>query len=542
MRSSGASLEPKRIFVVLGMHRSGTSAVARGLVPLGIELGDKLMPPAPGNNEKGFFEDVEANAIDNAVLEQLRRRWDSVWPIAAQELQRSDLDGLRLRAIEFLRQRLASTDAYGLKDPRISVLLPFWQEVFRHVAVDEAYILSSRHPLSVAASLRRRDGFDLEKSLYLWLEHVVACFVGTEGRRRVVVDFDRVMTDPHAELARIARALDVGREPDAAQVAEYARDFLSAELRHSLFEPQDLRFGDEVPRLVVDAYAMLRGLAADERRMDDPQVARFFADAAAHLESMRPALGLMARQDLRIEVLNAQKKDLEGAVRARSDQITSLNHAAAVRDARVHELNLAAAAHAQTMQELRGQVEALEPRSRALDAASGELHKGLEAELESVRSSIAAMRAVQFFGRQPAGLADVVASAEHLAECLARLRKSTDPASMGETLAQLHAAHSAAWTRFAAALPAVFECTADMARQGGIQRMRLVDSLRDIAALATEVERLRADLRQRDAVLAQFPHQFVSRLGAMLDPYPAVRSVLTAPMRLVHRLLGHARA
>lgn len=45
----------KRIVVVLGMHRSGTSAVARGLKALGVELGEHLMPPAANNNEKGFF-------------------------------------------------------------------------------------------------------------------------------------------------------------------------------------------------------------------------------------------------------------------------------------------------------------------------------------------------------------------------------------------------------------------------------------------------------------------------------------------------------
>ena len=57
-----------RIIAVLGMHRSGTSAVARGLKALGVELGEHLMPPAANNNDKGFFEDVDVNALNNEIL------------------------------------------------------------------------------------------------------------------------------------------------------------------------------------------------------------------------------------------------------------------------------------------------------------------------------------------------------------------------------------------------------------------------------------------------------------------------------------------
>ena len=56
--------DKKIIFVVLGMHRSGTSAITRGLEVLGASLGNRLMPPFVGNNDKGFFEDVDINAFN----------------------------------------------------------------------------------------------------------------------------------------------------------------------------------------------------------------------------------------------------------------------------------------------------------------------------------------------------------------------------------------------------------------------------------------------------------------------------------------------
>ena len=61
----------KSIVVVLGMHRSGTSAVTRGLMVMGVELGDHLMPPVPDDNEKGFFEEIDVNAINMEVYQSL---------------------------------------------------------------------------------------------------------------------------------------------------------------------------------------------------------------------------------------------------------------------------------------------------------------------------------------------------------------------------------------------------------------------------------------------------------------------------------------
>lgn len=46
----------QRIIVVLGMHRSGTSAIARGLQVFGVELGNRLIPPLENNNVTGFWK------------------------------------------------------------------------------------------------------------------------------------------------------------------------------------------------------------------------------------------------------------------------------------------------------------------------------------------------------------------------------------------------------------------------------------------------------------------------------------------------------
>ncbi len=46
------------IILVLGMHRSGTSAITRLLNILGADLGINLLPGAQTINEPGFWENL----------------------------------------------------------------------------------------------------------------------------------------------------------------------------------------------------------------------------------------------------------------------------------------------------------------------------------------------------------------------------------------------------------------------------------------------------------------------------------------------------
>src|SRR3569623_3460976 len=98
----------KSIVVVLGMHRSGTSAITRGLTVLGVELGDRLMPPKENINDRGFFEDFDIKAINVALYRSLRsrQRWHSLIRVPTGELLSQKNAFLRLQAIELLKSRL----------------------------------------------------------------------------------------------------------------------------------------------------------------------------------------------------------------------------------------------------------------------------------------------------------------------------------------------------------------------------------------------------------------------------------------------------
>ena len=65
---------PQRALLVLGMHRSGTSAVTRVLNLLGAHLGSELLA-TKADNKRGFWEHAEVVAVHERLLTALGRAW-----------------------------------------------------------------------------------------------------------------------------------------------------------------------------------------------------------------------------------------------------------------------------------------------------------------------------------------------------------------------------------------------------------------------------------------------------------------------------------
>ena len=289
----------RRLAVVLGMHRSGTSAVTRGLEALGVDLGKRLMPGTPGVNDKGFFEDVDANAINVALYEALGggQDWHTLALISREDILHERHSELRLRARALLASRLQQSDLFGMKDPRMCRLLPFWQGVFASLRLDVFYVIVVRNPLSVAASLERIHGLAPEKSHYLWLQHVLPSVLFTQGAARVLVDYDRVLEDPAAQVVRIARAVGLETRLDPARLADFSRNFMEDGLRHARFGAEDVANDASVPAPVKAALQVLADVAADRVSLDSPQVTKTFHDLSGQLEGMAPAMNYILRQE-----------------------------------------------------------------------------------------------------------------------------------------------------------------------------------------------------------------------------------------------------
>jgi hypothetical protein len=278
--------------VIVGVGRSGTSAITRGVQALGVELGDHLRP-AGNKNPTGFFEDQRLLAINKRLKRLLRIRGDSVRLIEADEWQAPAVQALQREAIDTVRSGFAHYPLWGYKYARTLRLLPFWRPVFETLRIDVRYVVALRNPLSVARSRAALDPHrgTQEQSDLEWLVNVVPYFRDLREHAFVVAEYDNVLEHPAQQLDRIGNVLGLPKtaETDAA-VRAYEREFLRPGMRHTTFSDRDLREDPRLNPLTRDAYASLRRLATDECRVDDRQFWSHWETIEQQLAAMAPAL------------------------------------------------------------------------------------------------------------------------------------------------------------------------------------------------------------------------------------------------------------
>jgi hypothetical protein len=254
--------------LVVGMHRSGTSAIARGLQTLSVYLGNDFLDAQP-ENPTGYWEDKGVVEINERVLKTIGLRWDDVSPIARERFRAFRIRMLRITAARYIKRAFGPHPLWGFKDPRTIRLLPFWHEVLHSRAMDDSYVVVIRNPRSVAASLFRRQAMDAASAQRLWLVHMVPFLRDLRNRPMVVVDYDLLMLQPRAQLERIADALNLPlNQSNVAEVDRFTAEFLDETLRHTTFSPSEPDLSTTEGRLTHEAYARLYALAADELRPD----------------------------------------------------------------------------------------------------------------------------------------------------------------------------------------------------------------------------------------------------------------------------------
>lgn len=274
-----------RAVLVLGMHRSGTSAIARGLAALGVYLGNDFMAAQP-ENPTGYWEDNGIVDIDERLLKTLGLQWDSLAAIERSAFRRWRVQMLRRRAARYCRRNFSAAPLWGFKDPRTIRLLPFWLDVLRACRADDRYVVAIRNPRSVAASLYERRKMPADDAYRLWLAHMVPFLGDVLHRPLVVVDYDLLMQQPRAQLLRMTRVLDAQTDDRADEIDRFVNEFLDAGLRHGAFSPDQLDDATPAARLTRDAYLLLYALAQDRGRPADAEFAASWERIGSELTAL----------------------------------------------------------------------------------------------------------------------------------------------------------------------------------------------------------------------------------------------------------------
>lgn len=227
----------KKLVVVLGMHRSGTSLVTQLCQRMGAYLGseDELMPASKANPD-GYFENLEIYRLNETLLHSCGREWYSLEPaevdLSCQQTEKivEDLRGI-------LQKLLEKSDVAAVKDPRICILLPVWEKVLKQLGAEITYVWAVRNPLEVAESLKKRAGYSRRHSLLLWVHHNLEVLKYLKGKKYCLLHYQEVLENGQAckKLgALFEKDMDDGWEKELRVVVKQ-------EYRHSKHSRQEVQ-------------------------------------------------------------------------------------------------------------------------------------------------------------------------------------------------------------------------------------------------------------------------------------------------------------
>ena len=293
------------IIIVLGMHRSGTSALTGSLSRLGFEFGDNLQGAMANVNEKGFFEDNDVVALNERILITIGRSWASLAPIKETEFLNPLVEELLVEAVLLVEKKMVKFSRLALKDPRLCVLMPFWVRVFAQLHIAPKILVAVRNPVSVVDSLVKRDSFEREKAYYLWLKYVVSSLELSERYDRVFVDYDGFIENQKEGLERISEELSLS--------ATTLRDdnlsdggFIEKTLRHSKFESRYWQIDTSCPPIAGKLYELLHLICDAKANPHKRELDLLLKEANQHLVDGHQLLRLAAKQDSELSFLRGQ--------------------------------------------------------------------------------------------------------------------------------------------------------------------------------------------------------------------------------------------
>jgi len=254
----------RQTVLIMGMHRSGTSAIAGISRLLGAAAPATMMEPA-FDNPAGFWESTDITSLNEGILTNAGCNWFDCLTFHPASLNQKALHHLPNQTASTLTREFGDASLFVLKDPRFSLLLELWLPAFSMLNVTVAPILALRHPTEVVASLRRRDGMPADIAAPIWLHYMLEAERQTRHRPRAVLSFDRLIEDWRGCLARVTAETGIAWKVPLDSAAAAIGEHLRPQLRHHYAAPRKVLAGKPpISDWVAETYDALRNIEAGD--------------------------------------------------------------------------------------------------------------------------------------------------------------------------------------------------------------------------------------------------------------------------------------
>jgi len=479
----------KRIcLVVLGMHRSGTSALTRVLSIAGAKLPENLNA-AGGGNDLGYWESDPLINYHEALLAELGSSWSDWRKLELGHIPVKRRNEIKEEIAGIVASEFGDAPLIVIKEPRICRFAPLFIDALQEAGFECRCVLPLRSPLEVVQSLERRDGMSRGKAALLWLRHVLDAEEASREHLRSFTAFDRLMSNWRESLAQTTKHLRVGWPYAENEIANQVEAFLTPSERHHATTTEQVLLDPMLRGWVADVYTALQVL--ENNPMSAPALA-VLDRVRGELNHASPIIEhLLAEADARRATEVAELDTTFQAARAELN--ASLDAARAAQEAAQTEANAAIAAAIAAREEADAAHAAADVARTEADA----LARAVEAErIQAVEAHAQATAA-----RRQAEL-DRTTTAEALAAAgVARSEVEALKRSLSGALEQ----HRIMAERASAAEFKFAEASRDLAnlrtRQVSLEEQDRA-AKRRIAELSAETAGLRTDVARLDALLA----------------------------------------
>src|SRR5271156_3030448 len=389
--------ESSDVVIVLGMHRSGTSAVAGTLVKLGGGSPKHLMVANPGN-ARGFFESVAFMHFHDELLASAGSRWHD-WRLFNPGWYSSPVAaGYRRRAKELFEAEFSGAALPVIKDPRICRFAPFWLEVLREMQKTPRIVIPIRSPLEVAQSLQKLQGVPLNEGLLLWLRHNLDAEVQSRAEARSIFTFDEFQSDWHGVCEKISTDTNLFWPRLSDRTSREIDNFLTKDLVHHETDRVALASHSALHEWTLRAYDALLELARDP---SSDSALDTLDEVRALLEQSSKMFGrILVDYEIALEDLRGESHALTSErdlLRARQSEIltesaaATAEFAAALRDKVALSQSLAASvAERDALREERARMAAeLQSQQQELEEKAAEAARDKDALSQSLAATVA---------------------------------------------------------------------------------------------------------------------------------------------------------
>ncbi|MEP3656158.1 MAG: glycosyltransferase [Litorimonas sp.] len=258
MNTKNNKSEKQVCWVVLGMHRSGTSAFANLLRSMGAVPPKTLLPPTE-ENPKGYWESKTLMLTHDVILSKMNSSWTDWRRLDFSETAPELIDSYKDQIKVTLHNEFDSLSNALIKDPRICRFYPLIKNVLADENVNVAPLIIVRNPLEVARSLAARADVGVNEGLLLWLRYVLDVERFSRDESRLIISFEDLIEAPSAIEKRVMSfQKTVG---SSGLKLSKTKNIIDPGLRHHAVDDAKAQSKQSLPKWISETHSALQTLA-----------------------------------------------------------------------------------------------------------------------------------------------------------------------------------------------------------------------------------------------------------------------------------------